>query len=78
MTNFPSVSLSGWYRSAVLLALGMPLLLACSKNKDSPATQPSTTHGPTVQTGSGPARSFVSADASGKEYIISLKDLVTR
>ena len=72
MTNFPSISLSGWYRSAVLLALGMPLLLACSKDKDSPAIQPSTTYGPTVQMGSGSARSFVSADASGKPTEIGI------
>ena len=78
MTNFPFISLSGWSRSAVLPALGMPLLLACSKDKDSPATQPSTTYSPAVQMGSGSARSFISADASGKKDIISLKDLVVR
>ncbi|WP_210520937.1 DUF5602 domain-containing protein [Hymenobacter terricola] len=43
----------------------MPLFLACSKDDDTPS-QPSTVYGTTVQIGSGSARSFVSADASGK------------
>lgn len=72
MAHFPSISLRGWRSSAVLLALGMPLLLACSKDSDSPAAQPSTTYGPSVQVGSGSARSFISTDASGKPTEIGL------
>ena len=66
MANFPCISLGGWGRSAALLAIGMPLLLACSKDSANPPAQPSTAYGPTVQVGTGMARSFVSADASGK------------
>ncbi|MFC6225229.1 DUF5602 domain-containing protein [Hymenobacter artigasi] len=72
MANLPCISFSGWCRSAALLAFGLPLLLACSKDSDSPAAQPSTTYGPTVQVGSGSARSFISADASGKPTEIGM------
>ena len=66
MANFPSISFGGWCRSAALLSLAIPLLLACSKDNGSPAAQPTITYGPTVQVAGGSARSFVLADASGK------------
>lgn len=72
MANFRFISLSNWCRSAGLLALGMPLLLACRKDSDSPSVQPSITYGPTVQVGSGSARSFISSDASGKPTEIGM------
>lgn len=72
MKKSPFTLLGGWGRSAALLALGMPLLLACSKDSGSPAAQPSTTYGTTVQVGTGAARSFVSADANGKPIEIGV------
>ena len=67
MTTF-SVLLSGrWYRSAALLALALPLFTACSKDdNNSVVAPPSVVYGPTVTVGTGTARSFVTADASGK------------
>ena len=63
-----SALLSGrWCRPAALLALVLPLLTACRKDNEDPViAQPSVAYGPTVTVGSGTARSFVAADASGK------------
>lgn len=47
-----------------LLALLLPLFMACSK--DEVVKQPTTDYGPSVSVGAGTARSFVAADASGK------------
>ncbi|MDB5270836.1 MAG: hypothetical protein JWP58_3876 [Hymenobacter sp.] len=65
MATYPFLLRGGWCRATALLALGMPLLLACSKDDDSP-TQPATTYGTSVTIGTGAARSFVSSDANGK------------
>ncbi|WP_310393506.1 DUF5602 domain-containing protein [Hymenobacter sp.] len=64
--------LAVWSRPAALLALGLPLLLACSKTEDSAPAQPSVAYGPTVQVGGGSARGFVAADAAGKPAEIGL------
>ncbi len=67
MNNPSFPRLGRWCRPFALLALGMPLfLVACKKDDDTPAVQPSVAYGPTVQAGTGSARSFVAADASGK------------
>lgn len=67
-----ALPLGGWFRPAALLALGLPLLLACSKTEDSAPAQPSVAYGPAVQVGSGSARGFVAADAAGKPTEIGL------
>ena len=67
MTNYYPSQWGGWYRSVALLALALPLFVACNNDKEDAAPkQPTTVYGPTVQVGNGSARSFVMADADGK------------
>ena len=72
MVKESPLQLSSWCRSVALLVVGMPLFLACSKDADTVTNQPSTAYGNTVQIGSGAARSFVSADASGNPTEIGI------
>lgn len=72
MSTFSALPSGRWCRPVALLALALPLLTACSKDHDTPATQPSVVYGPTVTIGAGTGRSFVAADASGKPTEIGL------
>jgi len=72
MLSFLALPLGSWRRPAALLALGLPLLLSCSKKEDSSPAQPSVAYGPAVQVGGGAARGFVAADAAGKPTEIGL------
>ena len=54
----------GWtWGRTLLLAMGLPLLLAACDKDDSDKAQPTVTYGPTVKIGDGSGRSFVAADA---------------
>ncbi|RYU82790.1 DUF5602 domain-containing protein [Hymenobacter persicinus] len=61
-----------WTRLLALLAVGLPLLQACDNDDSDAPRQPSVNYGPTVQVGSGSARSFVAADADGKPTEIGI------
>ena len=67
MVNYSSPRWGGWCRLVALLVLGLPLFVACDDDDDDSVPKQATiTYGPTVQVGSGSARSFVAADADGK------------
>ena len=67
MFTFSALLSGRWCRPVALLALTLPLFTACSKDDDNTdVAQPSIVYGSPVTVGSGSARSFVAADASGK------------
>ena len=73
MVNSSFPRLGRWCRPFALLALGMPLfLVACKGDDATPAAQPSVAYGPTVQVGTGSARSYIAADASGNPTEIGI------
>ena len=72
MSTFSAFPSGRWFRPLALLALALPLFTACSKDDNTTTAQPATVYGPTVAVGTGAARSFVSADASGNPTEIGI------
>ena len=66
MANYSPSQWGGWRRSVALLALALPLFVACNDDDNDTPNQPTIAYGPVVQVGGGSARSFVAADADGR------------